>query len=319
MSRLIEFSKTFKPFQYPWAMKIAEEHENLHWVEGEANLEGDVEDWQRNLAPNEKNLIHQILRLFTQSDVQVGGNYCEHYIPYFKNNEIRNMLLSFASREGIHQRAYALLNETINLPESDYEAFLEYEEMADKMEYMADMDMNSKTSVGLALAKTVFSEGVSLFGAFAMLLNFQRFGKMKGMCEIVRWSILDESIHVEGMAKLFRTFCDENPEIVDDSFKRSIYDMARSIAFLEERFISLAFELGNIEGLTQEEVKSYVRYLCDRRLTQLGLKPNFHEETCSIPWFDEIMTGTTFANFFESRVTDYEVVGLAGKWDSAYS
>lgn len=318
MSGLTEFSKTFKPFQYPWAMQIAEEHENLHWVEGEANLESDVKDWQSNLSPEEKNLVHQILRLFTQSDVQVGGNYCEHYIPYFRNNEIRNMLLSFAAREGIHQRAYALLNDTINLPESDYLIFLEYEEMADKMEYMADMDMSSPFSVGLALAKTVFSEGVSLFGAFAILLNFQRYGKMKGMCEIVRWSVGDESVHVEGMAKLFRTFCNEHPEIVDDTFKRCIYDMARSVYLLEERFLDLAFELGDVEGLTKEDIKSYIRYLCDRRLTQLGLKPNFNEEECSIPWFDELMGGTTFANFFESRVTDYEVVGLSGAWGDVY-
>lgn len=186
---LTEFSETYRPFKHEWAMKLAVEHEDNHWHEGEANLESDVADWQRNLTPEEKNLIHQILRLFTQSDVQVGGNYCEHYIPYFKNNEIRNMLLSFAAREGIHQRAYALLNDTINLPESDYRAFLDYEEMADKMEYMGEMDMSSPFSVGLALAKTVFSEGVSLFGAFAMLLNFQRHKKMMGMCEIVRWSI----------------------------------------------------------------------------------------------------------------------------------
>lgn len=316
---LTTFSKTYKPFSFPWAMTIAAEHENIHWHEGEANLEGDVEDWQRKLSPEEKNLIHQILRLFTQSDAQVGGNYCEHYIPYFKNNEIRNMLLSFAAREGIHQRAYALLNDTINLPESDYQAFLEYEEMADKMEYMSDMDMSSPFSVGLALAKTVFSEGVSLFGAFAMLLNFQRFGKMKGMCEIVRWSLNDESMHVEGMAKLFKTFCEEHPEIVDDTFKRCIYDMARSVYVLEERFLDLAFELGDVQGLAKDEVKSYIRYLCDRRLTQLGLKPNFNEEECSLPWLDDLMGGTTFANFFESRVTDYEVVGLTGSWKDAYA
>lgn len=182
-------SITYRPFREEWAMSLAVEHENMHWVEGEADLAEDVKDWKHNLTPSERNLVHQILRLFTQSDAQVGGNYSSHYIPHFENNEIRCMLLSFAAREGVHQRAYALLNDTINLPESDYSAFLEYEEMADKIDFMATMNMNSPTDVALALSKTVFSEGVSLFGAFALLLNLSRFGKMKGMCEIVRWSI----------------------------------------------------------------------------------------------------------------------------------
>lgn len=318
MSGLTEFSKTYKPFAYPWAMAATEEHENFHWHEGEASIQDDVGDWQRLLSPSEKNLIHQILRLFTQSDVNVGGNYAEHYIPYFKNNEIRNMLLSFAAREGVHQRAYALLNDTINLPESDYRAFLDYEEMSDKMDYMVEMDMSSPFSVGLALAKTIFNEGVSLFGAFTMLLNFQRFGKMKGMCEVVRWSIRDESMHVQGMLKLFKQFLKEHPEIVDDTFKRCIYDMARSIYLLEERFIDLAFEMGEVQGLDKEDVKQHIRYLCDRRLEQLGLKPNFHEETTPLPWFDELMGGTVFANFFEGKVTDYQVVSMTGEWGDCY-
>lgn len=129
---------------------------------------------------------------------------------------------------------------------------------------------------------------------------------------------IDESMHVEGMAKLFREHCNENPEIVDDTFKRCVYDMARSVYSLEEKFIDLAFELGDVKGLTREEVKGFIRYLLDRRLQQLGLKANFHEEKCPLPWFDEIMGNVTFANFFESRVTDYQVVGMSGKWGDAY-
>lgn len=311
-------SKTYRPFKYPWAMKAAEEHENTHWHEGEANLEGDVADWQNNLTEAERNLVHQILRLFTQSDAQVANNYCEHFIPFFKNNEVRAMLLSFAAREGIHQRAYALLNDTINLPESDYQAFLSYKEMSNKLEFMSEMDMSSPQAVGLSLAKSVFSEGVSLFGAFAMLLNFQRFGKMKGMCEVVRWSILDETEHVQGLVNLFRTWCNENPSIVTDEFKKQIYDMARELIKLEDHFIDLAFELGPVNGLTSSEVKDYGRYLIDRRLTQLGLKPNYNVD-CPMPWFDEIMGSPVLANFFESRVTDYQVVGLTGTWEEAYA
>ena len=116
------------------------------------------------------------------------------------------MLGSFAAREGIHQRAYALLNETLGLPDSEYHAFLEYSEMADKIEYMRKADTNTLRGLGLSLAKSVFNEGVALFASFVMLLNFQRFGKMKGMGKVVEWSIRDESIHVEGNSKLFKAF-----------------------------------------------------------------------------------------------------------------
>ena len=121
---LLEFSKTYKPFLYPWAVELTKKHEEIHWIEDEAELSEDVQDWRTKLTDDEKLFITQVLRLFTQSDVQVGENYHELLIPKFKNNEVRNMLSSFANREGVHQRAYALLNDTLGLPDSDYHAFL---------------------------------------------------------------------------------------------------------------------------------------------------------------------------------------------------
>ena len=197
---LLNFSETYKPFHYPWAVEITTRHEKVHWIEDELDLSEDVTDWKGGKVTDvEKEYITNILRLFTQSDVAVGQNYYDQFIPKFKNNEVRNMLGSFASREGIHQRAYALLNETLGLPDSEYHAFLEYSEMADKIEFMMDSNVNTQRGLGLALAKSVFNEGVALFASFVMLLNFQRAGKMKGMGKVVEWSIRDESIHVEGI------------------------------------------------------------------------------------------------------------------------
>lgn len=318
MPGLREFSPTYKPFHYPWAMELAAEHEDIHWTEKELDLAEDVKNWKNDLTPEEKNLVSQILRLFTQSDVQVGQNYADYFIPIFKNNEIRNGLYSIASREGTHQRAYAMINETLNLPDSEFHAFLEYTAMSDKATFMGANDTTDDHGIALALAKTVFSEGVSLFGAFAMLLNFQRFGKMKGMCEAVRWSIIDESMHVEFMSKVFRAYCEENPHVVTDELKLAIYEMAREVERLENKYLDLAFELGDVEGLRKDEMKEYVKYLLDRRLLQLGLKANFNVEKNPIKWFDQIMGSTTHANFFESRVTDYQVVGMTGEWEDAY-
>ena len=311
---LLQPSKTYKPFLYPWAVELTKKHEEIHWIEDEAELSEDIQDWRTKLNAGEKEFITQILRLFTQSDVQVGENYYEFLIPKFKNNEVRNMLSSFANREGVHQRAYALLNDTLGLPDEEFHSFLEYKQMADKIDFMSNGDTSSHTGLALVLAQSVFNEGMSLFSSFVMLLNFQRFGKMKGMGTIVEWSIRDETLHVQGNAKLFRTFCDEHPRIVNDELKSKIYEMAKNAVKLEDRFIDLAYNGHDIQGLSKEEVKQYIRHIADRRLLQLGMKPKFNAKDNPLPWLDWVLNGASHDNFFEKRVTEYSVVGMEGDW-----
>ena len=313
-------SETYKPFYYSWAVDLTVRHEKAHWIEDEIDLGEDVSDWKTNkVTPVEKDYITNILRLFTQSDVAVGQNYYDQFIPKFKNNEVRNMLGSFANREGVHQRAYALLNDTLGLPDSEYHAFLEYKEMTNKIDFMQKSDNTTQRGLALALAKSVFNEGVALFASFVMLLNFQRVGKMKGMGKVVEWSIRDESMHVEGNSKLFKAFVAEHPKLVDNDFKKEIYGMAKDIVKLEDKFIELAYEMGDIEGLTKDEVKTYIRYITDRRLLQLGLKTNFKVKNNPLPWLEWILNGADHTNFFENRVTEYEVAGLTGSWETAYA
>jgi glutaredoxin 3 len=312
---LLDTSVVYKPFHYPWAVDYAVSHEKIHWGEWEAKLADDVTQWQGNkLTKEEKNHITQILRLFTQSDVAVGTNYIEYYLQKFKNNEIRAMLTSFANREFIHQRAYALLNDTLGLPEEEYSAFTQYKAMSDKVEFMQNIDVHSHTGLAMSIARSVMNEGMSLFSAFVMLLNYQRFGKMKGMCEIVEWSVRDESMHCDGMVKLFREFCDEHPKVVTDDFKKDVYQMFRDGVALEDKVIDLAFKLGDVEGITAQEVKQYIRYIADRRLIQLGLKGNWKVKENPLPWLDWVLNGDSFKNFFEGTVTDYNASGMEGEW-----
>ena len=311
---LFKLSTTYKPFQYPWAVELAKKHEEVHWVEDEAELSEDVQDWRTKLTADEKEFITQVLRLFTQSDVQVGENYHEFLIPKFKNNEVRNMLSSFAARETVHQRAYALLNDTLGMGDDEYFKFMEYKAMADKIEFMKEGKTNSQSDLALVLAQSVFNEGMSLFSSFVMLLNFQRFGKMKGMGTIVEWSIRDETIHVQGNAKLFRTLCDEHPKIVNDELKSKIYEMAKTAVALEDKFIQLAFNGSDVQGLSRDDVKLYVRHIADRRLLQLGLKPKFKVKDNPLPWLDWVLNGASHDNFFEKRVTEYSVTGMEGDW-----
>ncbi len=286
----------------------------MHWFPEDVPLHNDVKDWQ-DMTETEKNLLVQIFRLFTQSDVDVGCGYIDRYMRIFKKPEARMMMGSFANMESIHQHAYSLLLDTVGMPEKEYKAFAEYEEMADKHHYINDLKISTKDKGSIAKNLAVYSaftEGLQLFSSFVILLNFPRFGKMKGMGQIVSYSIKDESLHVEAMTKLFREFIQENNEIWTDDFKGEIYQACRDMVDLEQKFLDLVFEMGDIQGLTREEMRKYVEYIADRRLLQLGLKPNYGVKDCPLEWLDDVL-GVEHQNFFEGRATSYMKAGLRGK------
>jgi len=314
---LLDQSVVYKPFQYNWAVDFAVAHEQSHWGEWEAELHDDIVQWRRGIITDrEKAHIKQILRLFTQSDVSVGTNYLEYYIPYFKNNEIRAGLTSIANREFVHQRAYALLNDTLGLDEAEYSAFLEDKHMKAKVDFMGDVDTHSLTAAAGAIVQSVINEGVGLYSAFAMLLNFQRSMKMLGMCKINEWSVKDEGMHASFMIQLFRVFCEEHPRIVNDDFKSNIYDMFRKEVALEDKIIDDAYADGEpINDCGPHDIKQYIRYLADRRLIQLGLKSNWHVRENPIPWINHIIGGDSHQNFFEGRVADYTARPMSGSWN----
>ena len=139
------------------------------------------------------------------------------------------------------------------------------------------------------------------------------------MGQIVSWSVRDESLHCESMIKLFRTFVSENPEIWTADLQREIYKACNTVVDHEDAFINLAFELGPAEGLTANEVKEYIRFIADRRLSQLGLQPIFRIEKNPLPWLDEILNGVEHANFFENRATEYSKAATQGSWDEVWN
>jgi ribonucleoside-diphosphate reductase beta chain len=309
----------FKPFEYDWAFQYYHKQQEMHWMPEEVPLHEDVKDWNQRLSAEEKSLLTQIFRFFTQSDVDVGAGYFDKYIPIFKKPELRMMLGSFANMESIHQHAYSLLLDTVGMPELEYKAFFDYEQMVEKHDFIQTFDPKNRKGLAKTLAVySAFTEGMQLFSSFVILLNFSRFNKMKGMSQIVTWSIRDESLHVEGMTKIFRTFIQENYDIWTDDFRKEIYDIARKMVELEDKFIDLAFEQGGVKGLEPDEVKQYIRYICDRRLMQLGLKANYNVEN-PLDWLDGILNGVEHANFFEARATEYNKGSLQGSWKDVWA
>jgi len=310
---LLDTRDYYKPFDHPWMFDYYSQQNQMHWFPEDVPLHNDVKDWQ-TMTDEEKNLLTQIFRLFTQSDVDVGAGYVDRYMRIFKKPEARMMMSSFANMESIHQHAYSLLLDTVGMPEVEYKAFSEYEAMADKHEYInaVKVTKGDKKSIAKALAiYSGFTEGLQLFSSFIILLNFPRFGKMKGMGQIITYSIRDESMHVEAMTKLFREFIQENIDLWTDDFKAEIYQACREMVDLEDRFLDLVFEQGDIPGLTKKEMQQYIRYIADRRLLQLGLKTNYNVKENPLNWLDDVL-GVEHQNFFEGRATTYMKAGLRG-------
>ena len=320
-SSLTDERNSFKPFNYPWAYDSWLKHEQSHWLHTEVPMMEDVKDWKKKLTSEEKQFLTHIFRFFTQGDIDVAGGYVKNYLPYFPQPEVRMMLLGFAAREALHVAAYSHLIETLGLPETTYNEFLEYQEMKDKHDYVLDISSQNGDRASTATHIAVFSaftEGMQLFSSFIMLLNFQRNGKMKGMGQIIAWSIVDETLHAESMIKLFRTYIEENKEIWNDDLKGKIYSIAEKMVELEDKFIDLAFGINPMNNLTAAEVKQYIRYITDRRLISLGLRGIMKVKKNPLPWVEEMINAPTHTNFFENKATDYAKGALSGDWNDVW-
>ena len=241
----------------------------------------------------------------------------ERYARVFRPTEVKMMLSAFSNMETIHIAAYALLLETIGMPEAEFGAFLEYEAMKDKHDYMQTFGVESEADIARTVAMFgAFTEGLQLFASFAMLMNFPRFNKMKGMGQIVSWSVRDESLHCEGMIKLYHAFNKETG-VVTKSVADDIVEMGRTVVSMEDKFIDLAFEAGEIQGMTPEDIKLYIRFIADWRLRQLHLPEIYGVKENPLPWLQSLLSGVEHANFFEARATEYSKAATTGQWHGA--
>jgi len=326
---LLDATGTYDVERYPWAYDFWKRQQQTHWMGEEVPLGADIRDWSSaRMTEDERRLLTQIFRFFTQSDVEVGDNYLKRYLRIFQPLEVQMMMAAFSNMETVHIDAYALLLKTLGMPKAEFEAFRDYDEMRAKADYMHTFGVETVADVARTLAMFgAFTEGMALFASFAILLNFPRHNKLNGMGQIVSWSVRDESLHCEGIIKLFHEWNRETGAATRP-VRDDIIDVAKTMVRLEERFIDLAFGLGRIDGMRAEDIKAYVRYIADWRLTQLKLSPVFgwFAESESgyrqvrphpLPWLVEILNGVEHANFFEQRATEYSKAASRGSWDGA--
>jgi ribonucleoside-diphosphate reductase beta chain len=324
--RFLAGRRSWHPIEYPWALDARTIQEKLHWLPNEVNLSGDKAQFLQILSDKERRTIERIFSFFTQMDLDIGGMYINYYIPYFsKNPEICMMLTAFAYMEGIHTRAYDRLREEVGLEDRGFEYIQKHKVLANKYDFMHDFNPENDMDVLFTMAISgAFLEGAVLFASFA-IINYFPLKRSQGKClfgvgQIVTLSLRDEDLHSRSMIKLFHACCQEMG-ISDDQraiLNKRIYDAVRVLFDLECQFIDFCMSDGDLEDLSKEELKEYVKYIMDLRFRQLNMKPMFGYRDGSknpIPWTELYLKLKENANFFNMLPTNYSSFSMAKDGD----
>lgn len=321
---VFEESVSYKPFKYSWAAEAAQKHSiDMFWDVHQINLQDDIQQYfskEGMKTPNvsheqNKGILDKTLCLFTEMDRTVGEGYT-NLLPLIKNNEIRNLLLTFAAREVTHQRAYALAAETFGFSSSDWLAFADYVEMVEKLEAMSEnaapVGSSDKLEAAVRLTQILLGEGVGLFGAFATLLNMKRHGIMNGFNDINEWSLTDEQDHVTNNIKIVQAMRDDLTEAELEVLKAVTFSVVKSLVEAEYKYLDLVFQMGGAEGLTLQEMKDYIFYLGQFRLLQLGYIGIKDVPVNPLEWMEWLIGANKHSAFFEKKVTSYSHKKLEG-------
>jgi len=298
----------YKPFEYQTAFDFYKDQHRAHWLADEVPLASDLNDWKLKLNDSERNLIGNILKSFAQTEVHVNDYWSTKVSIWFPKPEVQAMARVFADFESIHAEAYARLNEELGL--DDFAAFLEDEEAKAKIDRLIETPGETLHEKALSLAIfSAFTEGVNLFSSFAVLMSFQLRNLMKGTGQIVEWSVRDESLHSKAGCWLFRTLVSENPDLDDHKLMGEIYKACEVSVNLEFNFIDKAFEMGDIEGLSKDQLKNFIKARANEKLNELGYTPLYNDVDPNLlrqmEWFNHLTSGKTHQDFFANRVTDY--------------
>jgi ribonucleoside-diphosphate reductase beta chain len=322
-SNLLQERIVYKPFEYQEAADYWLKQQQAHWLHTEVPMMSDVNDWKQNLTETEKNIVGSILKGFAQTETVVNDYWSGLVTKWFRKPEIIMMATTFGAFETIHAEAYSLLNETLGL--DNFAEFLEDETTMAKIETLMDVrdsfngvvDWHERAK-SLAIF-SAFTEGVNLFSSFAVLLSFKMRNKLKGVGQIVEWSIRDESMHSEAGCWLFRTLIKENKNLKTPELEAAINEAALLSLQLELDFIDKVYELGDLEGCSKYNLTNFIKNRVNTKLGDLGYNPIVGDVDMTavneMKWFDALSAGKQHTDFFANRVTNYSKGHL--EWDAA--
>ena len=320
---LLQERVIYKPFEYQEAADYWLKQQQAHWLHTEVPMMSDLADWNSNLNETEKNIIGSILKGFAQTETVVNDYWTQLVTKWFRKPEIIAMATTFGAFETIHAEAYSLLNETLGL--ENFAEFMEDETTMAKIEALTSVrdSFNGETNL-YEIAKSLaifsaFTEGGNLFSSFAVLLSFKMRNKLKGVGQIVEWSIRDESLHSEAGCWLFRTLVSENPELKTPELEAAINEAALLSLQLELDFIRKCYSLGDLEGCSQYDLENFIKNRVNAKLGDLGYKGIIGNIDATaverMKWFDHLSAGKQHTDFFANRVTNYSKGNMT--WDES--
>jgi len=317
------------PFKYKWAWEKYLAACNNHWMPQEIQMTADIALWQdpKGLTDDERMIIKRSLGFFSTADSLVANNLVLAVYKHLTNPECRQYLLRQAFEEAIHTHAYQYCIESLGLDEAEvFNMYREVPSIHDKAAWslpftqsLADPDFHTGTPemdrrfLRDMIAFYVVFEGIFFYVGFVQLLSFGRRNKMIGVSEQIQYIMRDEAMHMNFGIDVINQIKLENPHLWSAEFQEEVLGMIREATELEIKYAHDTMPRG-VLGLNASMFNEYMKFIANRRCSQIGLKQLYPGAENPFPWMSEVMDLKKEKNFFETRVTEYQTGG-ALSWD----
>ena len=317
------------PFKYDWAWQKYLDGSANHWMPQEINMTADVALWKdpNGLTEDERRIVMRNLGFFSTADSLVANNIVLSVYRHITNPECRQYLLRQALEEAIHTHAYQYVIESLGMDEGEiFNMYKEIPSVARKAawalpftESLADQNFKTgsleddKTLLRNLIAFYCVLEGIFFYCGFTQILSMGNRNKMTGTAEQFQYILRDESMHVNFGIDMINQIKLENPQLWDEAMQTEARNMILQGTQLEIEYAHDTMPSG-ILGMNAESMSDYLKFIANRRLTQIGLEEEFPNATNPFPWMSEIMDLRKEKNFFETRVIEYQTGG-ALSWD----
>jgi ribonucleoside-diphosphate reductase beta chain len=308
------------PLKYQWAYELYSTMKRNHWEPEDIPMQKDIEQWQSHnqLSDSERWIIRMGIGYFSAAEGIVGDNVLHVVRELVTAPELKLVLGRHAHEENIHADSLLYMISSLGINPHECEAMFEQiPTIRRKNEFVTgvsralrrDLDMKDPENKKL-LAKNIFvfgqcMEGTQFYGLFGMILSLYRQNKFPGIGQMFRYTLRDESNHIEVFRNLFMDLIEENSEIWTPDFREELTELMREAVSLEKEFIRDCLPMNTV-GLSADEFDRYIDYIADRRLEGVGLSPLHFGVENPFPWLAELMDINKEQNFFEGRVTDYQ-------------
>jgi ribonucleoside-diphosphate reductase beta chain len=308
------------PLRYQWAYSLYRKMKANHWEPEDIPMQRDIEQWRSEsaLSDIDRWIIRMAIGYFSAAEGIVGDNIQHVVRELVTASEIKLVLGRHAHEENIHADSLLYMISSLGIDPHECEAMFEnVETIKAKNAFVTRISKSLRRDIDLSttenkklLARNIFvfgqcMEGTQFYGLFGMVLSLYRQGKFPGIGMMFRYTLRDESNHIEVFRNLFNELIEENAEIWTPDFKDELVGLMKEAVDLEKAFIRDCLPIAGV-GLSSDEFEAYIDYVADRRLESVGLCPIHTSLANPLPWLAELMDIKKEQNFFEGRVTEYQ-------------